>query len=67
MILSAVFIKTLGFEFSVYWPIIFGTFAGLAIGYVTEYYTAKAPILEIAEASKTGPATNIIAGFFRGP
>jgi K(+)-stimulated pyrophosphate-energized sodium pump len=32
--------------------------------YITQYYTAGAwrPVKEIAEASKTGPATNIIAG-----
>ncbi len=39
-----------------------GTIVGIFIGRVTDYYTSKAPIEAIAEASKFGPATNIIAG-----
>lgn len=41
-----------------------GLGCGLAIGYVTEYYTGtgKKPVREIVEQSVTGAATNIIAG-----
>ena len=41
-----------------------GLLAGLAVGKVTEYYTAtgKKPVLSIVEQSETGAATTIIAG-----
>ena len=41
-----------------------GVVAGVVIGKLTEYFTGKdmPPAAHIAEQSKTGPATNIIAG-----
>ncbi|WP_405295312.1 sodium-translocating pyrophosphatase [Algibacter sp. Ld11] len=48
----------------VFWATIAGLVAGLAVGKVTEYYTAtgKRPVMSIVEQSETGAATNIIAG-----
>jgi K(+)-stimulated pyrophosphate-energized sodium pump len=41
-----------------------GIITSVAIIYVTQYYTESRykPVQEIAEASRTGPATNIVAG-----
>lgn len=48
----------------VYLATLLGLGCGLAIGYVTEYYTGtgKKPVREIVKQSVTGSATNIIAG-----
>mgnify|MGYP001608037998 CR=1 FL=1 len=55
-------------ELGVYWSILVGLLAGVVIGLVTEYYTSEKnkPAQEVAKASETGPATNIIAGLALG-
>jgi len=52
----------------IYWAAIAGLIGGVAIGLLTEYYTAvnRRPAHAIAKASQTGPATNIIAGLGNG-
>jgi len=45
-----------------------GLVAGVLIGRITEYYTSSSynPVKQIAKASETGTATNIIEGFSTG-
>ena len=43
-----------------------GLAAGLIVGFVAEFYTSGKEVEKIADASQTGSATNIIAGFATG-
>ncbi len=72
LILAYLVIQAFGVQFNIdgevtsvtgpFYALLGGTIVGIFIGRVTDYYTSKAPVHAIAEASKFGPATNIIAG-----
>ena len=49
-----------------FWAVLLGIVCGMLIGAITEYYTARGPIVKIAGASQTGSATNIIGGLAVG-
>jgi K(+)-stimulated pyrophosphate-energized sodium pump len=61
---SFIAIKIMLNDLGVFWATIIGLASGIIIGISTEYYTSthQKPTRGIAEASKTGAATNIIAG-----
>eukprot|EP00898_Chlorokybus_atmophyticus_P007661 jgi/Chlat1/7897/Chrsp66S09165 len=52
----------------VFWCVTSGLWAGLLIGYVTEYFTSNAytPVQDVADSCRTGAATNIIFGLALG-
>ncbi len=54
-------------ELSVFWALVLGLAAGTGIGVGTEYFTAeKSPVIGIARASQSGPATTLIEGMAVG-
>jgi K(+)-stimulated pyrophosphate-energized sodium pump len=55
-------ISVMGMPMGVFVALAFGCFAGIAIGLITEYYTAGKPVVKIAESSQTGVATVMITG-----
>jgi K(+)-stimulated pyrophosphate-energized sodium pump len=62
--MSEEYLKSIGMisKMGAFWAVILGIVVGMLIGGITEYYTAHGPVVRIAKASQTGPATNIIAG-----
>jgi H(+)-translocating pyrophosphatase len=55
-------------NYEIFICIAFGLWSGLIIGLITEYFTSHSytPVKEVAEACKTGAATNIIYGLALG-
>ena len=61
-----VLIQAMGLDTNIWFAVIAGAAGGVAIGLVTEYYTASTPVQKIAKSGETGPATVMITGLAVG-
>jgi len=64
--ISFFIIYKMNISFRIWFAVIAGSFGGIIIGLVTEYYTGGKPIKDIAASGKTGSATVIISGLYIG-
>jgi len=61
-----VLVSYLNIDVNVWWAVVAGAAGGVAIGLITEYYTAGSPVRRIANSGETGPATVMITGLAVG-
>jgi K(+)-stimulated pyrophosphate-energized sodium pump len=60
------YIKYMHIDSTFFGAICLGALAGAIIGKITDHYTSGKPVEQLAEASQSGPATNMIYGLALG-
>src|SRR5207253_703130 len=63
---SLLVLPQFGIATNAVWTLGAGALGGAIIGLVTDYYTSMGPVRAIANASFTGPGTNVIRGLAVG-
>ena len=66
LIAAYVLVNYLDIDVNVWWAVVAGAAGGVAIGLITEYYTAGSPVRRIANSGETGSATVMITGLAVG-
>jgi K(+)-stimulated pyrophosphate-energized sodium pump len=64
LLVSALYVH----NYRVFWAVTTGVILGQVVSFITEYYTSTetAPVRDIAEATRTGPATTVLSGISAG-
>lgn len=63
---SYVYFRVCALDLELFVSLIIGCLAGIVVGMIAEYYTSGKPIEQLARASQSGAATNIIYGLSLG-
>jgi K(+)-stimulated pyrophosphate-energized sodium pump len=59
---SGLYMKAAGIDWALFYSVLLGGLSGVVVGWLTDHYTSGKPVEELAKASESGVATNLIYG-----